>query len=35
MTRSVDKLVWQSLQGKKNLEKMVMDDPELLVVDRN
>jgi SNF2 family DNA or RNA helicase len=31
---SVDKLVWQSLRDKRNLERMVMDDPDVLLVDR-
>ena len=35
MVNTIDKLVWQALRDKKNLEKLVMDDPELLVVDRN
>jgi SNF2 family DNA or RNA helicase len=34
MVNTVDKLVFKALQEKKNLEKMVMDDPDLLVVDR-
>ncbi len=33
MIASVDKLVYRSLKTKQNLEKMVMDDPNLLVVD--
>ena len=32
MIASVDKLVYQSLMAKKNLEKRVMDDPDLLIV---
>lgn len=34
MVNTVDKLVYQALREKKNLEKLIMDDPELLVVDR-
>ncbi len=34
MVNTIDKLVFQALRQKKNLEKLVMDDPELLVVDR-
>jgi len=33
MVGTVDKLVYQALREKKNLEKLVMDDPQLLVVD--
>ena len=34
MVSTIDKLVYQALRQKKNLEKMVMDDPEILIVDR-
>jgi len=35
MQGSVDKLVYQALREKRNLEKMILDDPDLLVVDRD
>ncbi len=31
---TVDKLIWQSLRDKRNLEKVVMDDPDVLLVDK-
>jgi len=34
MVNTIDGLVFKALRQKKNLEKLVMDDPELLVVDR-
>jgi len=35
MVKTTDKLVYRALLEKRNLEKMVMDDPELLVVDKD
>ena len=34
MVNTIDKIGYKALRQKKNLERMIMDDPEILIVDR-